>query len=378
MTELTTGFQNFGEPPRSSSAIRIAPSVLLAQVVGAVFLLSCGVQGPPQPPRVEVPERVTDLSVYQVGHKLEIRFTLPQQAQDGERLTKPLEVEFLRAQLTPGANPPKSPPLTLWISLEPNQWARYANERRVAYPAALLEDEFKSWQGKDAIIAVRTLTRGIRHRPLESELSNLARLRVLDVSRPVDRLESKTAENAIVLGWQPPTKTLDGLEVKLLAGYRVYRSTTGKPGSFQFVGENNEPSYVDRDFEFGHAYSYKVGAVFKDGGTTAESEPSQPYEVVPRDIFPPARPTGLTGLYTNGAAELVWDANTERDLAGYYVYRHEDREQPTRLNKALLPTPILRDTSVQPGHTYFYQVTAVDLSNNESQPCQEVEVDTGN
>jgi fibronectin type 3 domain-containing protein len=100
--------------------------------------------------------------------------------------------------------------------------------------------------------------------------------------------------------------------------------------------------------------------------------------VIPRDIFPPARPTGLTGLYTNGAVELVWDANTGKDLAGYSVYRRENGEQPKRLNKALLPTPILRDTSVQPSRTYFYQVTAVDLSDNESAPCPEVEVETGN
>jgi hypothetical protein len=353
-------------------------ALMLIQITGICLLLSCGVQGPPQPPRVEVPERITDLSVHQVGQRLEIRFTLPQQAEDGERLTKPLEAELLRARLSPGVSLPKSPPLTLWISLEPNQWAAYANERRVAYPAALSEVEFKSWRGQDAIIAVRTLTRGIRHRPVESEVSNLARLQVLDVARPVEHLDGKITEDAIVLGWQPPTKTLGGLEVKLLAGYRIYRSTTGKPGSFQLVGENNEPSYLDRDFEFGRAYSYEVGAMFKEGGTTAESEPSQPYLVVPRDVFPPARPTGLTGLYTNGAVELVWDANTEKDLAGYYVYRRENGEQSKRLNETPLPTPILRDTSVQPGHTYFYQVTAVDLSNNESRPCPEIEAETGN
>jgi fibronectin type 3 domain-containing protein len=83
-------------------------------------------------------------------------------------------------------------------------------------------------------------------------------------------------------------------------------------------------------------------------------------------------------LYTNGAVELVWTANTEKDLAGYYVYRREDGEQPRRLNKELLRTPILRDASVQPSHTYFYRVTAVDLSGNESQPSEEVEVETGN
>jgi len=355
----------------------LVPPVLFAQVVAAVFLIGCGVQGPPQPPRVEVPRRITDLSVHQVGQNLEIGFTLPQQAEDGERLTKPLEVEFFRARLTPGAKAPESPSLTRWISLEPNQWAGYANERRVTYPAPLSDDEFKSWEGRDAMIAVRTLTRGIRRRPVESELSNLARLQVLDVSRPVERLESKTTEKAIVLRWQPPDKTLEGREVKFLAGYRIYRSSTGKPGSFQLAGESNEPSYLDSDFEFGQAYSYEIRTLFKEAGTTAESEPSQPYEVIPRDVFAPARPTGLTGLYTNGAVELVWDANTEKDLAGYYVYRRENHEEPKKLNEALLPTPILRDTSVQPGRTYFYQVTAVDLSNNESQPCSEVEVDTG-
>ena len=378
MTKITAGFQNPRKPPRSRFPISIVSSLLVAQVAGAVFLLSCGVQGPPQPPRIEVPERIGDVSVHQVGQRLEIQFTLPQQAQDGERLTKPLEVEILRAQLTPGADLPKSPPLALWISLEPSEWARYAEERRVTYPAALSEVEFKGWRGQDAIIAVRTLTRGIRHRPVASEVSNLARLRVLDVSRPVEHLESKITENSIVLEWQPPAKTLEGLDVKFLDGYRVYRSLTGKPGSFQLLGENKEPSYLDNDFEFGRTYSYEVGAVFKDGGTTAQSEPSQPYQVTPRDVFPPAPPTGLTGLYTNGAVELVWDANAEKDLAGYYVYRHENAEQPGRLNKAPLPTPILRDTGVQPGRTYFYQVTAVDLANNESRPCPEVEVETGN
>jgi hypothetical protein len=378
MTAFTSGFQNLGKRPRHRSPNLIDTAILLAQAVGAFFLLGCGVQGPPQPPRLEVPERVTDLTVFQVGRTLQIRFALPQQARDGERLTKPLEIEILRAHLPPGSPPPKSPALAVWARLQPDQWTRYTNDRRVIYPAHLSEEEFKNWQAEDSIIAIRTLTRGFRHRPVESEISNLVRLRVLDVSGPVDHLQSKITEKAIELGWQPAAKTLDGLEVKSLAGYRVYRSTTGKPGSFQLLGESKEPLYLDSDFEFGRAYSYEVRALFKEGGTIAESEGSQPYQVIPRDTFPPARPAGLTALYTAGAVELVWTANAEKDLAGYYVYRHENGEQPKKLNKELLRTPILRDASVQPGHTYFYQVTAVDFSNNESQPGEEISVETRN
>ena len=362
----------------SSVPSQIAPAVVLAEAVVAISLLGCGVQGPPQPPRIEVPGRVEDLKIEQVGRKLEVQFTLPQLAVDGQRLTKPLEIEILRAQATPGSPPPKSPPSAVWVWLQPARWAAYASERRIAYPAALSENEFKNWQATDSILAIRTLTRGFRGRPVLSEISNLVRLRVLEVSRPVDRIKSTPAEKAIELAWQAPAKTLEGAEVQSLAGYRIYRSTTGKPGSFQLTGESKAPSYQDGNFEFGHAYSYQIAAVFKQGETTAESEPSQPYEVIPRDVFPPATPTGLTAFYTNGAMELVWNANSEKDLAGYYVYRHERGGNPRRLNQELLRSPILRDTSVEAGHTYFYQVTAVDLSNNQSQPSQEVEGDAQN
>jgi hypothetical protein len=346
--------------------------------VGIVFLLGCGVQGPPQPPRLEVPKRVTDLSAFQVGRTLEIHFTLPQQAVDGERLTKPLEIEILRAQIPPASVPPNSPPLALRARLEPDQWKRYATDHNVIYPARLSEEEFKNWQTGDSIIAIRTLTRGFRQRPVESEISNVLRVRLLDVSGPTNHIESQTTEKAIELRWLPPASTLDGQQPQSLAGYRIYRSRTGKPGSFQLVGESKEPRYLDGDFEFGRSYSYQVRALFKEGGSIAEGEGSQPYEVIPRDIFPPARPAGLTALYTAGAVELVWTANSEKDLAGYNVYRRENGEQPKKLNKELLRTPLLRDVSVQPGHIYFYQVTAVDLSGNESQPGEEVSVETRN
>jgi hypothetical protein len=354
----------------------IVSLLFLAQAAGILFLLGCGVQGPPQPPRVEVPERVTDLSVFQVGRRLEIRFTLPQRAMDGQRLTKPLEIEILHAFIPLGP-PPGSPPLALWTSLQPGEWAHYASDQRIIFPAPLSREEFENWLARDSVITIRTLTRGFRHRPLASENSNLAKIRLLDVSGPVDHFTSQTTEKAIELAWRPPANTLDGRQLEYFAGYRIYRSATGKPGSFEVVGESQEPRYDDSNFEFGRAYSYEVRALFKRDGTQAESEGSQPYEVIPRDIFPPARPLGLTALYTAGAVDLVWTANSEKDLAGYYVYRHEKGEQPMRLNKELLRTPILRDAGVHPGHTYFYWVTAVDLSNNESQPSEEVSVEAG-
>ena len=335
-------------------------------------------QGPPQPPRLEVPERVTGLSVVQLGRTLEFRFALPLLARDGERLTKPQEIEILHAQLRPTESPASHTPWALWVRLQPDQWKPHVTAGTLTYPAPLSADEFTNWQEEDSAFAVRTLTRGFRGRPLESEASNLVPLRLLDVSGPVDHLDSKTSPTAIELEWRPPAQLLDGRPVRLLAGYRVYRSPTGKPGSFQLLAESKDPLYLDGDFEFGHAYSYEVRALFKQAQIVAESEPSQPYEVIPRERFPPARPAGLTAIYTNGAVELVWTANSEKDLAGYYVYRRQKGEPRRKLNDTLLPTPILRDSGVEPGRVYLYQVTAVDLAKNESQPSAEVEVETGN
>ena len=349
---------------------------LLAVLTSASLLLQCGTQGPLQPPRVEQPEKVTDLSVHQVGRTLEISFTLPRLATDHERLTKPLEIAFLRSAPPSGVSPKAPPALQPWVTLMPNQWSRYAQGNKLTYPVQLPDQEYSQGLGETLALAVRTLTRGFRDRPHESELSNLIQIPLLDVSVPVEGLRPQTTEKAIELEWTASTRSLSGQPVRDLAGYRVYRSTTGKPGSFTFLGETSSPRYQDPEFQLGHTYFYRVRAVSRRDRATAESEDSWVAKITASDTFPPASPTGLTGIYASGAVELVWTANTESDLAGYIVYRRQGGETPQRLNKELLSTPIFRDTTVQPGHSYLYWVIAADLAHNESPPSQGVAVET--
>jgi len=75
-----------------------------------------------------------------------------------------------------------------------------------------------------------------------------------------------------------------------------------------------------------------------------------------------------------GQVELIWTANAEPDLAGYKVYRRDDGGPPRRISQALVSTPIFHDSSVELGHTYAYEVTAVDLAGNESRPSAEAQV----
>lgn len=238
-----------------------------------------------------------------------------------------------------------------------------------------MEQDFNQSLGTTSTFALRTLTRGFRSRPAESEGSNTVSVPLLDVSEPVRGLEVNTTEKALELRWSPPSRSLGGRPLQNLTGYRVYRSTTRNPGSFQRLGEADSPNFSERNFEFGRNYLFKVRAVFKAAGRTAESEDSEIVEITPRDTFPPAAPTSLSAVYTTQAVELLWTANSEPELAGYNIYRREGAEQPRRINQGLVRTPIFRDMALEGGHNYFYKVTAVDLAGNESPASAEIEVE---
>jgi fibronectin type 3 domain-containing protein len=74
--------------------------------------------------------------------------------------------------------------------------------------------------------------------------------------------------------------------------------------------------------------------------------------------------------------DLSWSISTESDLAGYRIYRSKrENEKGELLTQDLLLSPAYRDTSVQSGHRYWYSVTAVDRSSNESAPTPQVAAD---
>ena len=120
-------------------------------------------------------------------------------------------------------------------------------------------------------------------------------------------------------------------------------------------------------------YLYTVRNAAQYGEAFAESADSAPATVTPRDIFPPAAPTGLEIAIVPATSqapayvELSWAISPEGDLAGYSVYRSDAENSPgERVSTEILPSPTFRDISVQPGRRYFYRITALDRAGNES------------
>jgi fibronectin type 3 domain-containing protein len=86
-------------------------------------------------------------------------------------------------------------------------------------------------------------------------------------------------------------------------------------------------------------------------------------------------PSGLEAVFSQvgqkSFIDLTWNPDTDRDLAGYNVYRRAEGMQALKINSGLLKTPAFRDDNVQPGMKYIYSVSAVDVRNNESARSEE-------
>jgi hypothetical protein len=124
--------------------------------------------------------------------------------------------------------------------------------------------------------------------------------------------------------------------------------------------------------DWGTKRCYVVRAVVVIARVPVESEPSGPVCEMLIDTFPPAAPKGLDAVATTGSINLIWDANTEPDLAGYFVWRGAGGQPLQRIT----PEPVADASffdAVQPDLKFSYAVQAVDKAGNASPLSDRVE-----
>lgn len=359
----------------------------------SIFLISsgCGAPGNPVPPSPPVPAAINDLAAHQAGDGVELTFTLPSSSISGERLPASPAVEILRGNTKPdGSADAKS--FRVVYTIPGALMANYQVDGRISFTDPIAPEETKAHPGGALAYVFRT--RASRKRA--SADSNVVTVRVYPVPAPITSVEARVTESGVELSWPEPTTTAAGDPVPTIAGYRIYRSeihstsasppqepSPGKPESHAaLLAATESNSYRDTSVVFDHTYVYTVRSFIRVEGKELESSDSPPVTVTPRDIFPPAAPQGLVAALLPGVTpgtvlvDLSWSINLETDLAGYRVYRSEQEGTRGQLvTSDLLPTPALRDTTVEPGHRYWYTVTAVDRAGNESAPSTPVAVD---
>jgi len=356
------------------------------------FSAGCGAPGDPVPPSPPVPVAIIDLAARQLGDGVLLSFTLPTNSVSGNRLAEPPAVEILRG--TSGRDGTPDPKSFRVVDTIPSALVTsYVTQKRMEFIDILSPQGPGASPSSTFVYRVRTRT----SRKRASADSNSVLVQVFPVPQKIALVETQVVESAIELSWAAPAITSAGATLSAPLMYHVYRAELDSASlraaeerqpllefksTLVLLATSNTASYQDTAFEFGKSYLYVIRSVISTNGLPLESDDSQHVIVTPRDTFPPAAPQGLVAALLPGAApesfavELSWSISLETDLAGYRVYRSEQANIRGQLLTAdLLLTPADRDTSVEPGHRYWYTVTAVDRAGNESAPSVPVAID---
>lgn len=359
-------------------------------LVFLALLAACGKRGDPHPPVPVIPQATSDLVVTQRGDKVILSWSYPALSTAGQKLAAIRRIVVYRyVESLPVTQPPgnvdtdalfaKVPPIG------PQQFTRLRQQLDTLEAATIppetarlmYEDtpRFRTEDGRTVRIDYAVVTEGLSAR---GALSNIASIVPIDVPAPPDTLSATAKPEGVVLQWKAPEKSITGAEKPRIAGFDIYRLTKGQAFEPLARPVNAAPiaqtTYTDNP-PYGE-YEYRVSAVATAGPPRIESDLSAPAAATFRDLLPPPVPTGLTALVETNAVRLVWDPVSAPDLAGYRIYRTEGTgiEQLRAIGRIPLTGVItetnFRDTGVNQGISYFYEVTSVDKSGNESAPAK--------
>lgn len=363
--------------------------------MGALALLTsalgCGLEAGPQPPSLYLPKTIPDLTASRAGNQVRLEWKTPRETTDKLRLHGPVRLRICR-QIEKAACQ-----TVATISAEANKPATYTD----VLPPGLITG---------AIRPIRYEIFGVNQHGRSAGPSNAAPVLAGQAPPIVRSLSASEIERGVLLHWLPvaglTSETFIQLERTLLTPPEELRAKTS--GGLRPVSEPAEQTLrvdlqtdkrdpgtaLDTSVLFNRKYRYvamRVTTLQVDKQTLRlESAPSAAVEIDTQDVFPPAAPTGLAAVpisaALNGGApevDLSWSANTEPDVAQYYVYRREiGGEAMASAARQIAPVrawepvvaPAFRDLHVQPGQRYAYSVVAVDNAGNKSRPSTEVQV----
>jgi predicted small lipoprotein YifL len=381
-------------------------AILLLLLAGATF--GCGKKGPPLAPLYLVPSAVTEISARRVDGTIRLRFALPSRNQNGPGIDLE-KVEIFAVNVPPGGQTPanrelltktylvgeiavKPPPVEGGPEPVPNPEDKRPSPGEITtfvdrMPALPIVDPAAARKKKASEPAPKPLDPARAQALLPAPPPVVAGIKVADAVRvyvlrgvarnghggapsgrvqvplgaapePPGGVAARNTEKAVVLEWLPAVAALGGMA----PSYNVYRpESPEEPLNPKPVGEI---TYEYAAADSGVETCFGVRAVDVGGATLVESPMSDLACVTPKDVFPPAPPKGLAATATPGAVQLIWDANTEADFAGYLVLRGSASDETLQ---PLTPSPIrdtvYRDTTATVGTEYVYAIVALDSAD---------------
>jgi hypothetical protein len=351
----------------------------------SVGMIGCGMAASPQPPSLELPMPIHDLSVARVGNTVKLSWNTPSETTDHLKIKARVTLRICRELNAASCETAAT------ISAPQGKPANYLDDM----PSALTSGPFRPM--KYEIFAVN-------RRGRSAGSSNTAETLAGEAPQIIQNFSATVVERGVVLHWQPATNPLPDTSIQLQRTMlTAEKSPSKRPSELpaetepveqmlrvsEGVNKRQPGTALDSGVRINREYRYVAARVtaVKIGAERleVESAPSQPIQIFTRDIFPPAAPVGLAAVPVSASmnggtpeVDLSWSANTEPDLADYQIYRRDVRGGGAAIRIARDDSsghgtaPAFRDLHVEPGTTYAYSVAAVDNTGNVSARSAEI------
>jgi len=144
--------------------------------------------------------------------------------------------------------------------------------------------------------------------------------------------------------------------------------------SYTWWGKTTDNGYVNGHHYFRHPPGWPRPAWYADVAGTDMGFRTYLLDTTVPDITAPSAPTALTAIGKDKAIDLSWKKNLESDVKVYRIYGGTSANPITKIDSVNYTDTTKTITNLTNGTTYYYRITAVDSTGNESVYSNEVNI----
>jgi hypothetical protein len=319
--------------------------ILIFSIIIVLFFSACGKKAPPRPLALPLAGGINDLSGEVKDGVLFLSFAVPQKNKDGSEIK---DLGGFRVFKSCGTCSGTFEPFKN-ISLEETKGYTFERGRLYVYDDDVMNGFEYSYR---VYPYTKKGTRGDTSNTFTIKWEN-------PPEAPKDVIVS-VDDGMVELKWPTEEGYLynvyryDGAAYPLFALNQTRLAT----GPFMDAGLTNNTQYT-----------YEVRKIRQTGGVFREGEGIK-VKAMPIDKSPPRRPEMVKAVKKGNLVSVTWNENTEKDFAGYNIYRVISGTKE-KINKELFKENSFLDQKISNERFVSYYVTALDLAGNESEPSRE-------